>query len=202
MKANNHIIHKEGAFIDCVNCTEWLLNGLAGLVTGLPDGEGHCHAVGSSECPEPVPETIIVLQEFDYGKMKFQNIADLRLFNVKDNLRRTLAYVTLTECKEQEPLLVRLPITNEIKGPNFAIHSLGTGRRISILATLKALGQPVESLRVHGVDHFPNSLSMALRIWHGRVRVLGLVTRLILPVILLAVVAFSVSILEHWSEVY
>ena len=49
VKANNHIIHKEGAFIDCVNCTECLLNGLAGLVTGLPDSEGHCHAVGSSE---------------------------------------------------------------------------------------------------------------------------------------------------------
>ena len=92
VRANSTIIHKEGAFIDCVNCTEWLLNGLAGLVTGLPDGEGHRHAVGSSECSEPVPETITVLEEFDYGKMKFQNInlKDLRLFNVKDNLRRTL----------------------------------------------------------------------------------------------------------------
>ena len=126
VRANCTIIHKEGAFIDCVNCTEWLLNGLAGLVTGLPDGAGHRHAVGSSECPEPVPETIKVSQEFDYGKMKFQNIANTQLFYVKDKLRRTLAYVTLTECEDPPPLQVRLPIPNEIEGRNFAIHDDST----------------------------------------------------------------------------
>ena len=68
-----------------------LLNGLAGLVTDLPDGEGHCHEVGSSECPEPIPETIIVSHQFEYGEMKFQNIANTQLFYVKDNLKRTLA---------------------------------------------------------------------------------------------------------------
>ena len=121
MKANNHIIHKEGAFIDCVNCTECSLNGLAGLVTGLLDSDGHCHAVGSSECLKPEPETIIVSHCFDYGKNKFQTLSSTPHFYVTD-LKRTLAYVTLGECKEQEPLLVRLPIPNEIKGPNFAIH--------------------------------------------------------------------------------
>ena len=119
VRANNTIIHKEGALIDCVNCTECLLNGLAGLVTGLPDGEGHCHVVRSSECPEPIHETIIVSHQFDYGEMKFQNIANTPEFYVKDNLKRTLDYVTLSECEEQEPLLVRLPIPN---GPNCAIH--------------------------------------------------------------------------------
>ena len=71
VKANTHIIHKEGTFIDCVNCTECLLNGLAGLVRVLLDGEGHCHVVGSSECPKPKPETIIVSHQFDYREMKF-----------------------------------------------------------------------------------------------------------------------------------
>jgi hypothetical protein len=122
VRANCTIIHEEGAFIDCVNCTEWLLNGLAGLVTGLPDVAGHRHAVGSVECPEPVPETIEVVQEFNYEEMKFQNVADFRPFNVKDKLRRTLAYVTLTECEDPPPLQVRLPIPNETEGRNFAIH--------------------------------------------------------------------------------
>ena len=124
VRANCTIIHKEGAFIDCVNCTEWLLNGLAGLVTGLPDGAGHRHAVGSVECPEPVPETIEVVQEFNYEEMKFQNVADFRPFNVKDKLRRTLAYVTLEEFEDpqREPLQVRLPIPNENGGGFFAIH--------------------------------------------------------------------------------
>ena len=67
----------------------------------------------------PRPETIIVSHEFDYGEMKFQNIANTQLFYAKDNLKRTLVYVTLLECEEQEPLLVRLPIPN---GPNYAIH--------------------------------------------------------------------------------
>ena len=110
VRCNHTIIHKEGAFIDCVNCTECLLNGLAGLVTGLPDGEGYCHAVGSSEFLKPKAETIIVSHEFDYGEMKFQRLASTPQFYVKDNLKRTLAYVTLTECKEQKPLL--LTITN------------------------------------------------------------------------------------------
>ena len=118
VRANHTIIHKEGAFIDCVNCTECLLSGLAGLGTGLPDGEGHCHAVGSSECSEPIPETIIVSHEFDYMKIEFQNIANSQLFYAKDNLRRTLAYVTLDVCEVQQPLVVRLPIPN---GPNYAI---------------------------------------------------------------------------------
>ena len=43
---------------------------------------------------------------------------------------------------------------------------------------------------------------MALRVRHGRVGIFGFVTWLILPVILLAVVALSVPMLEHWSEVY
>ena len=124
VRANCTIIHEEGAFIDCVNCTEWLLNGLAGLVTGLPDVAGHRHAVGSVECPEPVPETIEVVQEFNYEEMKFQNVADFRPFNVKDKLRRTLAYVTLEEFEDpqREPLQVRLPIPNENGGGFFAIH--------------------------------------------------------------------------------
>ena len=49
-------------------------------------------------------------------------LQDLRRFNVKDNLKRTLAYVTLTECEDPQPLRVRLPIPNEIKGRNFSIH--------------------------------------------------------------------------------
>ena len=118
LKANTPFIHKEGAFIDCVNCTECLLNGLAGLVTGLPDSDGHCHAVGSSECLKPEPETIIVSRRFDYGEMQFQTLSNTPRFYVTD-LKRTLAYVTLAECKEQEPLLVRLPIHNS---PSVAIH--------------------------------------------------------------------------------
>ena len=54
VKASTHFIHKEGAFFDCVNFTECLLNGLASLVTGLPDSDGHCHAAGSSEYLKPV----------------------------------------------------------------------------------------------------------------------------------------------------
>ena len=56
--------------------------------------------------------------------MKFQNVADFRPFNVKDKLRRTLAYVTLEEFEDpqREPLQVRLPIPNENGGGFFAIH--------------------------------------------------------------------------------
>ena len=92
VKANTHIIHKEGAFIDCVNCTECLLNGFAGLVTALPDSAGHCHAAGSSECLKPEPETIIVSHCFDYGKKKFQTLSGTPHFYVTD-LKRTLAYI-------------------------------------------------------------------------------------------------------------
>ena len=118
VKDHIHCIHKQGSLIDFVRCTECLLNGLAGLVTSLPDSDGHCHEVASIECPKPEPGMISVSECINYKEKKIQSLSNIPFFTVQES-KRTLAYVTLEECNEQKPLEVPLPFGNS---PNVTIN--------------------------------------------------------------------------------